>query len=230
VALWRARRKAKTDVKELLGVNTLVVIPQYLFHIDLSMAYLGQEQFLVHSFAETLKLLRDDEARFREELGDAYDDVVHANERCVNSGGERRFVDKACRRLRQAGLEPVKCCLMLVSKDFVGRQWDQSGLHSAFSNGLAYEDEAGQRTFITLGAPEMNAHKDHMRRVCAELDVKVAFMADEVWSMARDPVSFMQELSGGLRCLSQSNLEAPLNYMPPPAGAVAADGSDRAMR
>ena len=142
VSLWRARREAKREVKALLGAEALVVIPQYLFHIDLQMGYLGNEQFLIHSFAATLEFLRDREQPLRKELGDkAYEAVLQSKPaarraRVGESASSRRPAVGSSRRAYRQSSAARSAVDRLMPRDDGDTP---TGLYSQFANGVAFE-------------------------------------------------------------------------------------------
>lgn len=206
--LWQARKLAKAQLQDVLGVEHLLVLPQYLYHIDLQMALVKPDTMLVHSFARTVQFLEDNAERLAQELGssDRLEALIAANRRLAQRF-EHEVVEASCQKLARSGLTVVPVCGMLIEDV---RREEPQGAHSILMNGLSFCPTDGPVRFFTADAPLMPTHKRYFATVCRDLGVEVEFME------GGNPQVTMNETKGGLRCMSNTGLLAELNHEPAP--------------
>ena len=194
---WLQRDAAKRELRgESLGATKVVILPQYMFHIDLQIAYLGGDVILVHSFEQTLNLLEKCGADYAEVHGQEALDRLKVETRSLRERYEFSVVEESVRRLEKAGLRPIKCCGALMS---IPRANDGPDLvYSHFVNGVAIENEQGKMFFATADADGVSFHKRYFQELCGDLGVGVEFIR---CNDARiNPAAKILELNGGVRC------------------------------
>jgi uncharacterized protein YjbI with pentapeptide repeats len=215
--LWLNRKTIKKQIMTILGVEKLTVIPQIFFHIDLQMAYLGENTFIVHSYEETLKFLKKDAQELMGKIGEEkFHHLYSVNENLAKIFEEN--VNVATKRLEKAGMKVVKCCATL----FTGKKGEvpingegkiTGGLMSSFINGVTAVAEDGTKHFIAIEAPEnMNLHQRYMQEILSKNNVILECIKIDPESDYSSAIEFMEDQEGAVRCLTNSNLIDVINH------------------
>lgn len=206
-SLWHQRAVARQEVRNILGVEKLVIVPQgVLFHLDMQLAYLGGRDFLVHSYLETTKYLQKNKERIRAELGTRRYRELVASSIALTYQYEESVVDVLVRKLTKHQYNAVRCCANL----FTIADGQPDFFHSCFVNGIPVECN-GTRYFLTLNAPRVPTHREHFRNVCKTLGVEVRFVDLDDGS---DPSLLVTQTRGGLRCMTNKDLYGVLDREP----------------
>lgn len=144
---------AKPMIEKELGLEKggVVVVPQWTYHIDCMMTYLGFNTFLVHSFDETIQHIN--------ELGipPALLSSVLYTAKIGSSKFEREVIDKIIYKLTKHGFRAIKCAGVVFHRfynptDRVPRfdafkRTDFCGAN--FMNGIAGSDRSGKPFYLT---------------------------------------------------------------------------------
>jgi hypothetical protein len=210
IRAWRLRKAAKQELAAMLGVKKVTIVPQWLFHIDLQMAYLGDKTFLIHSFDEALAFAHEHESDLKAELGkEKFNAFVAINTKLQKHLQPR--INLTVKRLKAAGLDPVTCCGGLITKELDNGKVDASCFHSSFLNGLTFQADNGEKTFLTLDANNSTIHKKYFLEIVKRhASASVRYIRDEADPLA-DPQSILRNKSGGLRCVTNQNVISIFN-------------------
>ncbi|QBR83076.1 hypothetical protein E3983_01100 [Legionella israelensis] len=204
-------------IKEL-GCNPeqLLVIPQWAYHLDLQMAYLGHGQFIIHSFTQT---------DFNFNLSEDVQSKVAATFQTLADFFEKDIIDKTCQILRDNGFEIKKVfgCLFYLDDytdlkqlkyvPFCKSSADHDGVLALMMNGFALDLDDNGRHFIVPRC-DQDIFKEQFEIYLAGLGVNVQYVDmleyydydDEFSGMAAgimsansvtDVVAFM---NGSIRC------------------------------
>lgn len=203
-AVWNQRKLAKEDMAQLLGVKTLLLLPQWSFHIDLQVAFIGPRKVLVHSFEATVDFLVSERDALVAALGEARHTALLKGNQAMAARWERDVIDDTLKKLRRAGVEAQPVCGMLT--EGVNERGMPQNLCSLLVNGLGVDRGAGRSpVFLTAGSPALPVHEAHFRAACRTMGVEVGFLVGEGRDGLEDPQAFIARQHGGVRCLSNTN-------------------------
>ena len=193
--------------KKIFQSENVVILPQWTYHLDLQMAYVGQSTFLVHSFDETETFLRD-----TGEFGRYQEILERAKPR-------EAVVNKLVRKLRYCGFKVIKCCGMILENPIrwdPDRQKHRKALvdfcycnlaSSFFMNGInIYSQHHNKHYFLTLDSENIK-HKEYFVRLLKSIGIEAVFLKMNRYSPS-ETLQGVSHLSGALRC--QTNF-LPLN-------------------
>jgi uncharacterized protein YjbI with pentapeptide repeats len=217
--LWTNRKIIKREIMAILKVEKLIVIPQIYFHIDLQMAYLGENTFMVHSFDESLQFLGENAEVLIKKIGnEKYQELYSVNVKLA--ADLEGNVDITERRLEKAGMTVVKCCATLfVGDEEADNIIDQRGVirgkfMSSFINGITVVGADGKRHFVTTGAPDdMDLHQEYLQDLLSKkCDVVLECIDIDPGTGFDSGMSFLEKQEGAIRCLSNTNLINVINH------------------
>ena len=211
--LWLGRKQAKHELRRLLGIPKLVLIPHCLFQIDMEMAYLGNNCMVLHSYQETVSFIKTYWTELREELGseEATETLLKCNE-ALALRYEESVINVASGKLERSGIQVIKACTMLISE--ITHEGLPEGVFSLFANGIARDHGDGVHfSFYTADAPNMRSHKRYFSEICEKVGVQVDFLES---SDGFSPAALIEQHGGGLRCLTNTNVIFTLDHHPAP--------------
>jgi hypothetical protein len=203
--------------------KNLIVIPQYMYHIDLQMAYLGHSRILVHSFQETHGFLKKNKEkiladlksliekkfnRFSESPEELYLKLLYVNE-SLASEFETSIIDESIRKLEKHGFIVQKCFGNLFF-DFPKSGAINSGLLSLFMNGISgYSSKLQTDYFLTANSPLPSAKEYFEGILSRKFGIKTYFL-DTIDPFdpekKEDIMNFIEQTAGSLRCSVNTNL------------------------
>ena len=200
------RKAAKSEIAEVINPESVLVVPQWMYHIDLQMAYLGEKTFLIHSFNASLGFLANHKKDLQSEIGaEGLEKLVTVNQEYAKTI-EKSHIDPLVAKMTKKGFKAVKCCGMLFEGPITNGF--PAGLRSIFMNGITFRAEEGL-TFITSDAHGMETHKRDFMTAAQE-----AGACDSIFLGSDDgsnPVLRVEQTKGGIRCLTNNNVLATLD-------------------
>ncbi len=210
-AIWNQRKRAKSELTRLLGVESILLLPQWAFHIDLQLAFIGPRKVLVHSFRATLAFLSSASNELQGSLGASKFNALVAGNEAMARQWEESAVTSVIDKLRRAGVDAQPVCGMLAES--VDDRGVPLHLCSLLVNGLGVNRESGKNpVFLTAGSPNLTVHEAHFRDVCRSMGVDVMYCySEDTWGDS-DPQSFIARQHGGVRCLSNTNTLGWLDF------------------
>jgi len=204
--------------KKIFNTPNVIYIPQWVYHLDLMMAYFGNSTFGLQCFQEGQILwnyYRHDPFFTSHEEGPELREFIQnaSNER--DPGIYKSITDTVAAKLEACGFKVIRFggCIYRersqTSKEKAGldtqQKWFQisSGdcLMSAFTNGFHYYDaNLFQHYFVTLSSP-LPFHEDYLRRLLKPLqitpifiDINTAFQGQSIFEIEG------ANLGGAVRC------------------------------
>jgi uncharacterized protein YjbI with pentapeptide repeats len=148
IALWTAGVHETARVQKVLGARKLVVIPQYLFHDDLQVTYTGGSRFLVNSFSETLRLLKENQAAFTTEFGEqGYERACQKAQSVIDAGRDQASVGDATALL----------AYLRANREEMVRQFGETQFANAFATARAQVEAGGEERLVDEAMRRMEA-------------------------------------------------------------------------
>lgn len=201
----------------------VIAVPQWTYHIDLQMSYLGKGQILIHSFKTTLNFLIEKKSEILSELesinlletlrwkGSAfalYEKLVLLNT-YLAAEFENSIINEVIRKLEKHGLTAHKCMGNLFHGAL--EEGVPQKMICAFMNGLSgYSDQLGCNYFLTVDSP-LNCLKTYFEELLAkQFGMKTYFLNVTNPRFPQSPsmtMSTFDETEGSFRCQTNTNLE-----------------------
>lgn len=206
--LWLKRKAGKAELTEILGVKKAIFVPQVFYHTDLLGMYFGRDLFGLHSFQKTTTFLMANESEMVQSIGrKGFDKLLKRTQ--LFSKLYDRHIDAFSRRLLKQNVKVIELSAILVED----MNYDTpKGQYSAFPNGVSYDpDDGGPLAYYTPEAKTVPAHMRYFKQTCAEHGIEVTFVGNEDGS---DPMDFVNQNKGSLRCMTAFNLVGQLNHPP----------------
>lgn len=205
--------------------RSVVIMPQWAYHIDLQMAYLGNGIFALHSFAEAEKFLIEHREQVIQELGqmnlaaikrsespEELFEILLKNTQNFKALYEESIVLEARRKLLKHGFKVITCCGTLFTEPV--KAGFTKGVFAAFVNGMAIEsDKKHQKYFATAASPLRSAQNYFADKIKEESGLEVKFLT--VSAEHRTPKTTLEESTvikidkstGSLRCQLNTALD-----------------------
>lgn len=170
--------------------RNVIAVPQWTYHIDLQMSYLGDGRVLVHSFESTLEFLSQNKAQVLAELDqliqakaiswtgsaeDLFQKIVYVNTELAQTY-ETSVVDETRRKLEKHGLSVTKCCGNLFT-DFPKQGFPGGDLLGCFMNGLGgHSSKTDRDYFLTARSPLASFERYFAQQVLAPMGIDCRFL------------------------------------------------------
>ncbi len=214
-----SREDARELVESELGVpsDRLLVIPQWTYHLDLQMSYLGKGQFIIHSFEQS----NFDFGLSEEDTAKVETTFVHLKKQF-----EKSIIDKACEILREHHFEAHKVfgCLFYLNDcsnldelqyvPYCKNSDSFGGAIALLMNGVAFEKAENERFFITSRC-DQDAFKQSFVKSINSLGIDALLEVDMLgcygWDGEFEPLlagiwgatsvtDVVANMNGGFRC------------------------------
>lgn len=172
------------------SARNVIVVPQWTYHIDLQMSYLGNGKVLVHSFESTLEFLAQNKAQVLAELNqliqtqaiswtgsaeDLFQKIVHVNIELARTY-EKSIVDEIGRKLEKHGLSMTKCCGNLFTDFPIGGS-PGGDLLGCFMNGLGgHSSKTDRDYFLTARSPLASFERYFAQQILAPMGIDCRFL------------------------------------------------------
>lgn len=195
----------------LANGRKLIGIPLGLYHADLQVLPLRDNVVLVNSFEQTREFLQQNGTQVTRDLtamdgaeGNArYGELCNAA-RDLEHRLETRVVDVICRKLKRAGLTPVKCCGSLMHG--INKEGHPIDALTLFINAVPVK-KGEEHHLITLKSTHMQTHADYFSALCRDFGVQVHFVGTSTMT----PEKWLAGWMGGVRCMTHFGLFQLLN-------------------
>lgn len=165
--------------KKIFNTNNVYYLPQWTYHLDLQMAYIGKSTFILHSFQETKKYLNISLPLF-------YDEI-------------EKVINKIFITLHNCHFNVYKSCA-IIHKDYSNFDglWNGSNSASSFINGIDIQNE-DKNFFLTIDSPNLNHKKYFKQFIKDKSNIDVNFFKCNK-STAQMTLDKTNESAGALRC------------------------------
>ena len=202
--------------KKIFNTEYVIYIPQWAYHIDLQMAYIGKGVFLLHCFEEGEKfweVYRKDPffvmqgQKFKALIGDVPNEL--------DRQGYRNIINIIAAKLEACNFKVIKFCGCIFQERSYESKLDENldvasrvveisdggCLASFFTNGFHYySSQSNQHYFITLNSP-FEFYKNYLRRILFPLKITPIFIDMDDAKPGNTPVLIEQQnLRGAVRC------------------------------
>jgi hypothetical protein len=200
----------------------IIAVPQWTYHIDLQMSYLGQGQILIHSFEKTLDFLTEKKSeilnelesinlletvRWKESALALYEKLILLNTHLV-AEFENSIINEAIRKLEKHGLTVHKCLGNLFHGAL--EEGVPQKMICAFMNGLSgYSDQLGCNYFLTVDSPLICLKTYFEELLAKQFGMKTYFLNVTNPRFPQSPsmtMSTFDETEGSFRCQTNTNL------------------------
>lgn len=171
---------AKKYICQELGIDReqLITIPQWAYHIDCQMGYVGRGKFVLHSFQEALKQQDMVNACFGNELGK---EIGEYNVGLMLEH-EIDVVEKINKKLQKYGFDVEKCVGSLMLPDFT-RTTDEKDSHLLglsffnFMNGVSINSNNDEHFLTNKSSETLQPFSDQFaNRISERFNVKTEFL------------------------------------------------------
>lgn len=197
--------------KKIFKTQNVIALPQWSYHLDLQISYIGKATFLIHSFNEVLDKFNDICSDI--DKSDQFSDIARdASEREIII----KYIDAT---LKSCGFKTIKFAGVLHD---TYKDWDENGEEkidykpkyalgkgtiSAFVNGIDLSLGAKQY-YLTIDSPYIN-HKTYFTNLLREQNIEVVYLRVNGKS-AKATLEHISARGGALRC--QTNF-IPFEYL-----------------
>ena len=184
--------------KKIFDTDNVVVLPQWAYHLDLQMAYVGKSTFLVHSFKKMREFFQQHPGKY--------------DERCLQQAMlKETVVDRVVKILQNCNFMVIKCCGSIYAnqvfcddtfqfKEAPAIFHNTASLFSSFMNGIdVYSQRYNKYLFITMDSEDIT-HKKYFIKLLERIGIGAVFLKMERGSLHMDPRFQINYLGGALRC------------------------------
>jgi hypothetical protein len=192
--------KGLSRYKKIFGTDNVVALPQWKYHLDLQMAYIGQSTFLVHDLSKEFDFCRKNSLQEMSTVIRMPEEINKVTKNISNI-------------LKEYGFNVILCCASLHDRkrrelnenmvyplDFSGGE----GLSSSFVNGLDIKYD-GKSYYLTMDSPNAK-HKQYFTALMNDFGVDVRYLRMDNLNAEQTTIEAAY-LKGSLRC--QTNF---INY------------------
>ncbi|AJC48788.1 hypothetical protein IB642_05165 [Allofrancisella guangzhouensis] len=197
--------------KKIFKTDNVICLPQWAYHLDLQISYMGDSTFLIHSFNEVLNNIdeissdinkKDQVAKFardalQRELVIKYIDAI------LRSCGFKTIKYAGILHKTYQGVNENGEIVELNPKYALGQE-----AISTFINGIDLCTHSNKKFYLTIDSP-CNNHKAYFTKLLKKQNIEVVYLKVNGKS-AEDTVKHISYRGGALRC--QTNF-IPFDYL-----------------
>ncbi|MCP4101300.1 MAG: hypothetical protein GY750_07750 [Lentisphaerae bacterium] len=183
--------------KKIFASNNVVVLPQWTYHLDLQMTYIGKSTFIVHSFKEVLNNLEklSEQERYRREFQLGAEDAMPREIIIMYIIA----ILKAC-GFKVIPSASVLYCSFMDPRDKPMNLYSMGKeVHSSLVNGIDLYNPLNQKFFFLTADSPFEEHKRYFSGFLKDQGIEPVFLRTNGAS-AEETMKYIVQTAGALRC------------------------------